>query len=186
MLIKPELEKLLPHVDNRYTLAILVAKRVRQLVNGALPLTDSDSHSLVTLASEELAKGKIALVKGSVNPIIPLRPEVEAARMAARAAAEQADLADAVKDALDQAAGIDSAAGTGADDARIISDSLLTVAESPAAENTEQPETDDVEKADTAEEDADEADTAEEDAPDNQGAEAEAKNDEEPDVEDNN
>ncbi len=38
MLVKPPMENLLPKVDNRYTLAILVAKRARQLVDGALPL----------------------------------------------------------------------------------------------------------------------------------------------------
>ena len=35
MLVKPPLERLLPKVENRYTLAILVAKRARQLVDGA-------------------------------------------------------------------------------------------------------------------------------------------------------
>lgn len=129
MLIQPELEKLLPKVDNRYTLAILISKRVRQLLSGALPLVESDSQNLVTLASKELAKDKIAYVKGQASPYIPLRPEVEAARLAARAAAEQADLADAVKDALDQAAGIESSSDLGADDARIISESLMSAAD---------------------------------------------------------
>ena len=107
MLVKPPLEKLLPKVDNRYTLAILmIAKRARQLVDGALPLIESDSPNLVTLACEELAYNRITWVKGQVNPYIPLRPEIEAARLAARTAAAHASMAEAVKDALDQAAGL--------------------------------------------------------------------------------
>ena len=88
MLVKPPLEKLLPKVDNRYVLAILVAKRARQLVDGAQPLMESDSPNLVTVACEELSSNRITLVRGNVNPYIPLRPEIEAARLAARTAAE--------------------------------------------------------------------------------------------------
>ncbi|MCD8499151.1 MAG: DNA-directed RNA polymerase subunit omega [Clostridiales bacterium] len=84
MLVKPPMEKLLTKAENRYTLAILVAKRARQLVDGAQPLTDSDSPNLVTLACEELADDTVRLVRGHVNPHIPLRPEIEAARLAAR------------------------------------------------------------------------------------------------------
>ena len=90
MLVKPPLEKLLPKVDNRYVLAILVAKRARQLVNGAQPLVHSDSPNLVTVACEELGSNRVACVHGHVSPFIPLRPEIEAARLAAQAAAEQA------------------------------------------------------------------------------------------------
>jgi hypothetical protein len=67
---------------------------------------DTDSPNLVTLACEELASNRITLVRGNVNPYIPLRPEIEAARLAARTAAAHASMADAVKDALDQAAGL--------------------------------------------------------------------------------
>lgn len=130
MLVKPTLEKLLPKVENRYTLAILVAKRARQLVDGAMPLLESESPNLVTLACEELASNRISCVKGHLNPYIPLRPEIEAARLAARTAATHASMADAVKDALDQAA--DIAIGDDdldASDARIISDNLLNLEE---------------------------------------------------------
>jgi DNA-directed RNA polymerase omega subunit len=102
MLVKPPLEKLLPKVENRYTLAILVAKRARQLVDGALPLMHSDSPNLVTVACEELASNRVSCVRGQVNPYIPMRPEIEAARLAAKHAAAQASLADAVKDELDR------------------------------------------------------------------------------------
>lgn len=127
MLVKPPLEKLLPKVDNRYVLAILVAKRARQLVDGAQPLMESDSPNLVTVACEELSSNRITLVRGNVNPYIPLRPEIEAARLAARTAAAHASMADAVKDALDQAAGL----GDDLDetDAGLISESIMTLAD---------------------------------------------------------
>ena len=132
MLVKPPLEKLLPKVDNRYVLAILVAKRARQLVDGALPLMDSDSPNWVTVACEELASNRITLVRGNVNPYIPLRPEIEAARLAARTAAAHASMADAVKDALDQAAGL----GDDLDetDADLIAESLLTLSDDHESE----------------------------------------------------
>ncbi len=124
MLVKPPLEKLLPKVDNRYTLAILVAKRARQLVDGAQPLMETDSPNNVTIACEELASNRISCVKGMINPYIPLRPEVEAARLAAKTAAAHASMADAVKDALDHAAGL---GGDDLDesDAGLIAESLL-------------------------------------------------------------
>ena len=41
MLVRPSLEQLLPKVESRYTLAMLVAKRTRQLVDGAQPMSTS-------------------------------------------------------------------------------------------------------------------------------------------------
>lgn len=127
MLVKPPLEKLLPKVDNRYTLAILVAKRARQLVDGAQPLMESDSPNFVTLACEELASNRISCVKGIFTPYIPLRPEIEAARLAARTAAAHASMADAVKDALDQAADLMDDDEMDESDVRIISENILSI-----------------------------------------------------------
>lgn len=89
MLVKPPLEKLLPHVENRYTLAITVAKRTRQLVSGAQPLAESESPNLVTLACEELNSGRLVAVPDLVKPHIPLLPEVEAALLASRQTEEE-------------------------------------------------------------------------------------------------
>jgi DNA-directed RNA polymerase subunit omega len=127
MLVKPPLEKLLPKVDNRYILALLIAKRVRQLVDGAMPLLDSDSPNLVTLACEELSSNRISLVRGQVNPYVPLRPEIEAARLAARTAAAHASMADAVKDALNQAAGLAGSEDLDETDASLIAESIMTL-----------------------------------------------------------
>lgn len=101
MLVYPKMEKLLPKAENRYTLAILVAKRARQLVDGARPLVDSDSPNLVTVACEELAADKFRGLKGIRTVYIPLRPEIEAARLAARTAADQASLAEAIRESVD-------------------------------------------------------------------------------------
>lgn len=124
MLVKPPMELLMTKADNRYTLAILVAKRARQLVDGALPLSESDSPNLVTVACEEIAHDTVRMVHGHVNPTIPLRPEIEAARQAARNAAMNASSAEAIREELDQIAGgiiedFDES------DARIIADNLI-------------------------------------------------------------
>lgn len=101
MLVKPPLEQLLPKVESRYTLAMLVAKRTRQLVDGAQPMVDSDSPNLVTLACEEIAQDKVVCVEGIFTPVVPLRPEIEEARRAAKElAANQASL-DSFPDLMD-------------------------------------------------------------------------------------
>ena len=139
MLVKPPMEELLQKADNRYTLAILVAKRARQLVDGAQPLTDSDSPNLVTLACEELADDTVRLVHGHVTPHIPLRPEIEAARLAARNAALNASSAEAIREELDLIA---SGAGEDFDesDARIIVEEIEKNIETLNAEETPESE----------------------------------------------
>ncbi len=82
MLSKPPLEKLLPKAENRYVLAMLAAKRARQLVDGANPLIDTQTPNNVTISCEELVEDKIAYRKGQHEPVIALRPEIEAKRLA--------------------------------------------------------------------------------------------------------
>jgi len=98
MLVKPTMESLLKKVESRYTLTILAAKRARQLVNGALPLSTSDTPNFVTLACEEIGKGRIVGVKGIHDIYIPLRPEIAAERLAARAAIENARLQESLEE----------------------------------------------------------------------------------------
>jgi len=101
MLVQPTLEQLLPKVESRYTLAMLVAKRTRQLVDGAQPMVDSDSPNLVTLACEEVFHDKVVCMEGIFTPVVPLRPEIEEARRIARElAANQASL-DSFPDLMD-------------------------------------------------------------------------------------
>lgn len=84
MLTKPSIESLLPKVDSRYTLAILVAKRARQIVTGGLLLVSCDSPNTVTQACEELAGDRLTYVRGDVSVFVPLRPEILAARLQAQ------------------------------------------------------------------------------------------------------
>ncbi len=92
MLSEPPIEKLLPKVENRYVLAMLTAKRARQLVDGAQALSEKRSANHITQASIEIEKDKVISIKGEYQVSVPLRPEVEAERLEAqRQALEKAE-----------------------------------------------------------------------------------------------
>jgi len=68
--IQPRIDRLLAHVDSRYALVIVAAKRARQINNyhhqlgeGTFdelpPLVESRSKNYLTMAFEEIAGGKI-------------------------------------------------------------------------------------------------------------------------------
>jgi DNA-directed RNA polymerase subunit omega len=69
--IQPRLDTLLEHVDSRYGLVIVAARRARQINNyhhqlgeGTFddfppPLVESRSKNYLTIALEEIAQGKI-------------------------------------------------------------------------------------------------------------------------------
>ena len=68
---RPRIDTLLEHVDSRYALVIVAAKRARQINNYhqqlgegtfddfAPPLVESRSKNYLTIALEEIATGKI-------------------------------------------------------------------------------------------------------------------------------
>ncbi|MEX1358460.1 MAG: DNA-directed RNA polymerase subunit omega [Gaiellaceae bacterium] len=69
-MIYPKIDQLLDHVDSRYALVIVAAKRARQINNyyhqlgeGTFevppPLVESRSNNHLTMALEEIAEGKI-------------------------------------------------------------------------------------------------------------------------------
>ncbi|MDX6411045.1 MAG: DNA-directed polymerase subunit omega [Gaiellaceae bacterium] len=70
-MIKPRIDELLEHVDSRYALVIVAAKRARQINNYhhqlgegtfddfAPPLVESRSKNYLTMAMEEIASGKL-------------------------------------------------------------------------------------------------------------------------------
>ena len=69
-MISPRIDKLLNHVDSRYALVIVTAKRERQINNyhhqlgeGTFdefpPLVESRSKNYLTMALEEVSEGKI-------------------------------------------------------------------------------------------------------------------------------
>ncbi|MGI6580331.1 MAG: DNA-directed RNA polymerase subunit omega [Saccharofermentanales bacterium] len=88
MLTKPSIEELLPKAENRYVLAMLTAKRARQLVDGAQPLVEQKTDNFVSLAAQEIKEDQVKAVKGQQDIKVPLRPEVEAARLNAELEAE--------------------------------------------------------------------------------------------------
>ena len=82
MLVDPPIENLLPKVKNRYDLAIAVAKRNRQLIDGAEPLVmESKDDTYAALACRELENDKVVAVAGLVDPVVPIRPEIAEALM---------------------------------------------------------------------------------------------------------
>jgi len=70
-MISPRVDDLLEHVDSRYALVIVAAKRARQINNyhhqlgegtfgdNLPPLVESRSKNYLTMALEEIAEGKI-------------------------------------------------------------------------------------------------------------------------------
>lgn len=95
MLVDPSVEELLPKAECRYSLCMLVAKRARQLVDGAQPMVEDPTPSYVTLACKEIAADKVVGVEGQHTPYVPLRPEIEEARRLAKEAAENQARLDA-------------------------------------------------------------------------------------------
>ena len=53
------LDILMKRVDNKYTLAVLAAKRAREIVNGSDPLVECKSLKPVSIALAEISQGKI-------------------------------------------------------------------------------------------------------------------------------
>ena len=101
MLVDPSVEELLPKAECRYSLCMLVAKRARQLVDGAQPMVDDPTPSYVTLACKEVAADKVVCVEGQHTPYVPLRPEIEEARRLAKEAAENQARLDAEGEAAE-------------------------------------------------------------------------------------
>ena len=62
-MIEPPMNSLMNKVDSKYTLVIVVAKRARQLVEGAEKLTKCNSDKPVTIAVNEINEDKITFVR---------------------------------------------------------------------------------------------------------------------------
>ena len=63
MIVKPSVTELLTKAKNRYELVIATSKRARQIAQGADPLTKVKEKSVVTLAANEIAEGKVQIVR---------------------------------------------------------------------------------------------------------------------------
>lgn len=62
-MINPPLSELMKRVDTKYTLCIVVAKRARQLLDGAHSLIKCNSKKPVTIAVNEVNEGKLTYVR---------------------------------------------------------------------------------------------------------------------------
>jgi DNA-directed RNA polymerase subunit omega len=64
-MIHKEINVLLSKVDCRYTLVVETAKRARQLIDGATPLTDDVEPNFVSQAVNEIEHDKITYLRSS-------------------------------------------------------------------------------------------------------------------------
>ena len=63
MIVKPTVTELLKKAKNRYELVIATSKRARQIAMGDEPLTKVKEESPVTLAANEIAEGKVTILR---------------------------------------------------------------------------------------------------------------------------
>jgi len=61
MMVKPSMTELLKIVDNRFELVIVTAKRARQIADGSGILIETDEIVPVTIATNEIAQGKVTV-----------------------------------------------------------------------------------------------------------------------------
>lgn len=77
MIVKPSVTELLTKAKNRYELVIATSKRARQIAQGADPLTKVKEKSVVTLAANEIAEGKVQIIRGENEEIEEKTENVE-------------------------------------------------------------------------------------------------------------
>ena len=63
MKVKPTVTELLRKAKNRYELIIATSRRARQIAMGEKPLTNVDEKSPVTIAANEIAEGKVNIIR---------------------------------------------------------------------------------------------------------------------------
>jgi DNA-directed RNA polymerase subunit omega len=61
MMVEPTITDLLRKMDNRFKLVVATSKRARQLSKGEEALTNKKEESVVTLAADEIAEGKVTI-----------------------------------------------------------------------------------------------------------------------------
>ena len=67
MIVKPTVQELLKKAKNRYELVIATSRRARQIAMGDEPLTKVKEESPVTLAANEIAEGKVTIIRDEEN-----------------------------------------------------------------------------------------------------------------------
>ena len=63
MMVKPTVQELLTKAKNRYELVIATSKRARQIAEGDEPLIKIKDKSPVTIAANEIAEGKVNIIR---------------------------------------------------------------------------------------------------------------------------
>lgn len=58
-MLKPSLDELTRRVNSKYALVSAAAKRARTLLDGSMPLVETESSKPVTIALEEIAAGRL-------------------------------------------------------------------------------------------------------------------------------
>lgn len=61
MIVKPTVNDLLDHAENRFALVIAASKRAREIANGDEVLTEVKEEAPVTLAANEINEGKVKI-----------------------------------------------------------------------------------------------------------------------------
>lgn len=74
MMIKPGISELMKDMDSRYTLAMIVAKRARELsLDTTTPLVKVKSDKPVTIAVNEVAQGMVEVVQADAPAREPVQ-----------------------------------------------------------------------------------------------------------------
>ena len=66
MIVKPTVNELLEHAENRFALVIATSKRAREIANGDNTLTEVKEESPVTLAANEINEGKVEIKSSDI------------------------------------------------------------------------------------------------------------------------
>lgn len=77
MIVKPTVNELLEHAENRFALVIATSKRAREISKGDEVLTDVKEESPVTLAANEINEGKITINEKRENSDIVNEENIE-------------------------------------------------------------------------------------------------------------
>ena len=69
MIVKPTVNDLLKHAENRFALVIATSKRARQIANGDDRLIETEETSPVTIAANEINEGSVQIVENDENEV---------------------------------------------------------------------------------------------------------------------
>lgn len=77
MIVKPTVNELLNHAENRFALVIATSKRAREISKGDKPLTEVNEESPVTLAANEINEGKVIINEKKADNNVAIEENTE-------------------------------------------------------------------------------------------------------------